>query len=186
MCIITIRELSEKSGINYSTCRKYMSALKDRNAINELSEEWVDVFKDIYSYTRARYTLEESIDMALGKERNISDSEKIEELTKRIDELEKGNSMFLMMFSNKLDSMQRALPSPDEKIKNYEEIEEIKKLNSEILAKYEEIEEIKKLNSEILAKVDNVQKALPAPNEGLWKSFLRMLGIRRKNNKQGS
>lgn len=143
--IITIKEFAEMSGINYSTCRKYISLLKERNAMEEPTEEWVDVFQDIYTYTKKGDTLDEAIDKALGKERNISDSEKLDALYNEIQELRKENR-------------------------------QLSDLNQMYLSKIDDL----------YTMMHNVQKALPPPDEGFWGSFLRMLGIRRKNKKEGS
>ena len=143
--IITIKEFAEKADINYSTCRKYVNRLKERNAFEEPTEEWVEVVQDIYSFTKRGEKLDDAIDKALGKERDKSDSEMLHELYNKVEELERTNK-------------------------------QLSDMNQVYLSRI----------NEISTKLDNVQKALPAPNEGLWKSFLRLIGIRPKQKKEGS
>ena len=127
---MTIKEIAERSGLNYYTVRKYCKALQERGI--EASEDVVEIVQKISEMTSTGSTVEDAISSILRtpqRSEEQSFSNILLRLESKIDRLEKENKAqadLLQVYLSKIDRLEdvvKALPPPKkslmDRIKNF-------------------------------------------------------------------
>ncbi len=127
---MTIKEIADLSGLNYSTVRKYCKALQERGI--EPAEDVVEIVQKISEMTSSGSTVEDAISSILRtpqRSEEQSFSHILLRLEAKIDRLEKENKAqadLLQVYLSKIDRLEdvvKALPPPKknlmDRIKNF-------------------------------------------------------------------